>query len=52
MYNNHPTADSLISALNKPIKVETDTKFRNVSNVVVLLMKQQVLLENRSWVFS
>ena len=34
-YNSHTTADSLISALNKFIKKEMDTKLRNASDVVI-----------------
>ena len=34
-YDSHAAADSLISALNKFIKKETDTKLRNASDVVI-----------------
>ena len=34
-YDSHATADSLISALNKFIKKEMDTKLRNASDVVI-----------------
>ena len=34
-YNSHATADSLISALNKFIKKEMNTKLRNASDVVI-----------------
>ena len=44
-YDSQATADSLISALNKFIKKEMDTKLRNASGVV--MMKLQVLLEKR-----
>ena len=36
-YDSNATADSLISALNKFIKKETDTKLRNASDLVIFV---------------
>ena len=42
-YDSHATADSLISALNKFIKKETDTKLRNASHVVIFANKATIV---------